>query len=76
MRAYGRALVAYLASKLVGRGVKKIVQYFRRKPMRVSLGVRKIETFLQRDKDLTQRVEAMDRALRKKRKRKYSITIA
>jgi len=44
--------------------------------MTVSLGVRKIEALLQTDRDLDQRVEVMERALRKKGKRKYFITIA
>ncbi len=44
--------------------------------MTVSLGVRKIEALLQTDKDLGQRVEVMERALRKKGKRKYFIIIA
>jgi putative transposase len=74
--AYGRGLVAYLARKLVGTRVKEIAQYFRREPMTVSLGVRKIETLLQRDRDLRQRVEVMELALEKKGKRKYFITIA
>jgi len=74
--AYGRGLVAYLARKLVGTRVKEIAQYFRREPMTVSLGVRKIETLLQRDRDLRQRVEVMELAFGKKRKRKNFITIA
>lgn len=74
--AYGRALVAYLARKLVGTEVKKIAQYFRREPMRVSLGVRKIETSFQEDKDLVQRVEVMEESLRNKAKKYYFITIA
>ena len=58
--------MAYLARKLVGTRVKEIAQYFRREPMTVSLGVRKIETLLQRDRDLRQRVEVMELALEKK----------
>jgi chromosomal replication initiation ATPase DnaA len=74
--AYGRGLVAYLARKLVGTRVKEIAQYFRREPMTVSLGVRKIETLLQRDRDLRQRVKVMELTLERKGKRKYFITIA
>jgi len=74
--AYGRELVAYLARKLVGLRVKEIAQYFRREPMTVSLGIRKIEELLHRDKDLARRVEAMELNLRKKGKKKYFITIA
>jgi hypothetical protein len=44
--------------------------------MTVSLGVRKIENLLQRDKDLARRVEAMELGLRKKGGEKYFITIA
>jgi len=42
--------------------------------MTLSLGVRKIETLLQRDQDLAQRVEVTELALRKYRKKKYFIT--
>jgi len=41
-----------------------------------SLGVRKIENLLQRDRDLRQRMEAIELALKRKGKRKYFITIA
>jgi hypothetical protein len=44
--------------------------------MTVSLGVGKIETLLQRDGDLRQRVGFMELALVKERKRKYFITMA
>jgi len=44
--------------------------------MTVSLGLGKIETLLQRDRNLRQRVEVMGLALGKKGKRKYFITIA
>jgi len=74
--AYGRGVVAYLARKLVGTRVKEIAQYFRREPMTVSLGVRKIENLLQGDRDLSRRVEGMELALKRKGKRKYFITIA
>ena len=73
---YRRGLVAYLASKLVGIGAKEIAQYFRREPMTVSLGMKKMETRLQRDRDLHQRVKVMELTLGRKRKRKYFITIA
>lgn len=76
MGAYGRALVAYLARKVIGTRVKEIAQYFNREAMTVSLGVKKIEPLLQRDKDLAQRVEVMERNFRKKGKRRYFITIA
>ena len=65
-----------MARKLVGTWVNEIAQYFRRGPMTVILGVRKIETLLQRDRDLRQRVEVMELAWRKRGKRKYFITVA
>jgi len=72
----GRNLVGYLARKLTGLRVKDIGQYFKREPMTVSLGMRKIENLLQRDKDLAGRVEFMEMNLQKRGKKKYFITIA
>ena len=42
----------------------------------MSLGVRKIENLIQRDSGMARRVEAIERELRKGKKRKYLITIA
>ena len=74
--AYGRNLVAYLARKLAGFRVKEIAQHFKREPMTISLGVKKVEKFLQQDKDFFERVETMEMNLRKRSKKKYFITIA
>ena len=74
--AYGRGLVGYLARKLAGIRVKEIGRYFKREPMTISFGVRKIENLLQRDRGIAQRVEAMELNLRKRGKKKYFITIA
>lgn len=68
--ALGRNLVTYLARKLTGRRVKEIAQYFNREPMRMSLGLRKIENLLQCDKDLKAKIEVMESNLRKKGKKK------
>ena len=74
--AYGRNLVAYLARKVAGFRVKEIAQHFKREPMTISLGVKKVETLLQRDRDFSNRVEIMEMNLREKSKKKYFITIA
>jgi hypothetical protein len=42
--AYGRNLVAYLARKLAGFGVKEIAQHFKREPMTISLGIKRSKT--------------------------------
>ncbi len=44
--AYGRNLAAYLARKLAGFGVKEIAQHFKREPMTISLGIKKVENLL------------------------------
>jgi hypothetical protein len=49
---------------------------FDREPMTISLGVKKIEKLLQRDRDFSRRAEIMERNLREKSKKKYFITIA
>jgi len=74
--AYGRNLVAYLARKLAGIRVKEIAQHFKREPMTISLGVKKVEKLLHRDKGFLKRVEIMEMNLREKSKKKYFITIA
>jgi hypothetical protein len=74
--AYGRNLVAYLARKLAGFRVKEIAQHFKREPMTISLGVKKVEKLLQQDKDFLKRVEIMEMNLKEKSKKKYFITIA
>ena len=74
--AYGRNLVAYLARKLAGFRVKEIAQHFKREPMTISLGVKKVEELLHRDRDFSKRVEIMEMKLREKSKKKYFITIA
>jgi chromosomal replication initiation ATPase DnaA len=74
--AYGRGLVGYLARKVAGMRVKEIAGYFKREPMTISFGVRKIEDRFQREKGLAQKIAAMELALRKKGKKKYFITIA
>ncbi len=74
--AYGRGLVAYLARKLVGSPVKDIAQHFKREPMTISLGVKKIENLIQGDRDLARKMEFMEMNLQKKGRKKYFITIA
>lgn len=68
--AYGRGLVGYLGRKLAGFRVKEVAQHFKREPMMMSLGIRKIENLLQMDKELAQRVEAMEVDLIKGMKKK------
>jgi len=74
--AYGRGLVGYLARKLAGVRVKEIGRYFKREPMTISFGVRKVENWLLRDRDLARRLEALELALQKRGRKKYFITIA
>jgi chromosomal replication initiation ATPase DnaA len=68
--------VAYLARKLAGSRATEIAQHFKREPMTISLGIRKVEKLLQRDRDFSRRIEIMEMNLREKRKKKYFITIA
>lgn len=60
----------------MGLPVKEIARYFHREPRTVSLGVRKIEDLMGRGREMTERVEAIGKEMRKGRKRKYLITIA
>ena len=53
-----------------------VPQRFKREPMTISLGVKKVETLLQRDKDFSKKVETMEMNLWEKSKKKYFITIA
>ena len=74
--AHTRNLLAYLARKVAGFRVKEIAQHFHREPMTISLGVKKVERLLQRDRDFSRTVEIMEMNLRGKSKKKYFITIA
>jgi len=74
--AYGRNLVAYLARKLAGFKVKDIAQHFKREPMTISLGIKKVENLHHRDEDFSKRIETMEMTLKAKSKKKYFITIA
>jgi hypothetical protein len=74
--AHGCNLVAYLARKLAGFRIKEIAQHFNREPMTISLGVKKVENLLLLDKEFSKRVEIMEMNLKRKRKKKYFITIA
>ncbi len=74
--AMGRGLVGYLGRKLAGFQVREIARYFKREPMTMSFGIRKIEQLLQPDKDMARKVAAMEMALKRKGKKKYFITIA
>jgi len=49
---------------------------FYQEPMTISLGVKKVEKLLQRDRDISKRVKIMEMNLREKSKKKYFITIA
>ena len=76
MGAYGRAIVAYLARKLAGSLVKDIARHFQREPMTISEAVIKIESLMEKDKDLARRIEDMKSNLMKRGKKKYLITVA
>ena len=74
--AYGRAIVAYLARKLTGSLVKDIARHFQREPITISEAVIKIESLVERDRELARRIEAMRNNLMKRGKKKYLITVA
>ena len=76
MGAYGRGIVAYLARKLTGTLVKEIARHFQREPMTISEAVIKIESQMEKDKELTRRIEEMRSNLMKRGKKKYLITVA
>jgi putative transposase len=74
--AFCRGLVGYLGRKLGGLPLKEIARYFQREPMALSLGIRKVEDLLRRDQEMAQRLEMLEKELRKGRRKKYFITIA
>jgi len=65
-----------LGRKLGGLPLKEIARYFQREPMALSLGIRKVEDLLRRDQEMAQRLEMLEKELRKGRRKKYFITIA
>ena len=74
--AYGRAIVAYLAREMMGSLVKDIARHFHREPMTMSEAIIKIEGLMEKDKELSGKIEAMRSTLIKRGKRKYLITVA
>ena len=74
--AYGRAIVAYLARKLTGCLVKDIARHFQREPMTISEASVKIQSLLERDRELAKRIVDMKNNLMKRGKKKYLITVA
>ena len=61
---------------IMTRAKKTQVKMTNREPMTISLGVRKVEKLLQRDRDFSRRIEIMEMNLREKSKKKYFFTIA
>jgi hypothetical protein len=76
MGAYGRAIVAYLARDMTGSLVKDIARHFHREPMTLSEAIIKIESLMEKDKELARKIEAMRSNLVKRGKKKYLITVA
>jgi len=74
--AYGRAVVGYLARKLTGSLVKDIARHFQREPTTISEGVMKMESRVEKDRELARRIEYMRSNLMKRGKKKYLITVA
>ena len=64
------------ARKMTGCLVKDIARHFQREPMTISEASVKIESLLERDRQLAKRIVDMKNNLMKRGKRKYLITVA
>jgi putative transposase len=74
--ARGRGIVAYLARRVSGYGVKDIADHFGRSPVTISEGMRKVEDLERRDKSFAKTLSLIMENVIKGRKRKYRITEA
>jgi REP element-mobilizing transposase RayT len=74
--ARGRWIVAYLARRISGYGVKEIADHFGRSPVTISEGIKKVEDLERRDKSFAKRLSLIIENMVKGRRRKYRITEA
>lgn len=75
-KVYGWAIVGYLARKLTGSLVKDIARHFQSEPMMISGALMKMESLVEKNMELTRRIEYMRSNLMKRGKKKYLITVA
>ena len=69
-------MAAYLARKWAEIRVIEAARNLNREPMKISLGVKKVENLLQREKAMAKKVEITERNMMERSKKKYFITIA
>jgi putative transposase len=74
--ARGRWIVAYLARRVSGYGVKEVADYFGRSLVTISEGMKKVEDLERRDKSFAKRLSLIVENVVKGRRRKYRITEA
>ena len=74
--ARGRWIVAYLARRVSGYGVKEIADHFGRSLVTISEGMKKVEDLERRDKSFAKRLSLIVENVVKGRRRKYRITEA
>jgi hypothetical protein len=74
--ARGRGIVAYLARRVSGYGVKEIADHFGRSPVTISEGMKKVEDLERRDKSFAKTLSLIVENVVIGRKRKYRITEA
>lgn len=74
--ARGRGLVGYLARKIAGYMVKEIADYFRRSPVAIGEGIRKVEGLLRKDTSFEKALKRMGENVVKGKKRKYHVSVA
>ena len=68
--AWGRAVCAYLSSKLGGYQIKEIAEHFNRDPVVISQGIKKVEKNLREDRGLNDLMTALKDNITKNKKNK------
>jgi REP element-mobilizing transposase RayT len=74
--ARGRWIVAYLARRVSGYGVKEVADHFGRSLVTISEGMKKVEELERKDKSFAKKINLIGENVVKGRRRKYRITEA
>ncbi|MGQ9789023.1 MAG: hypothetical protein ACUVQM_07015, partial [Candidatus Hadarchaeaceae archaeon] len=72
----GRWIVAYLARRISGYGVKEVADHFGRSLVTISEGMKKVEELERKDRSFAKNLNLIVENVVKGRRRKYRITEA
>ena len=74
--ALGRAVFGLIGRELGGHTIRAVAEHFKRDPVAITQGVKKVEAKFREENDFKQAIEKIEKTLTKKREKKYLITYA